>query len=72
MELITRKWNDINRKVQSAGLWGLITVVVAGALRATGIDADAGVVVNAIQDTIEAVGPLVPIVAGYMTRETKN
>lgn len=72
MQLVTRKWNDINRKVQSAGLWGLVTIIVASVLRMLDIDAEADTVVSSLRDIVEAVGPLVPIIAAYMTRETKN
>lgn len=74
VELITRSWTDLNRKVQSAGLWGLITLVVSGLLNAfvPEADVDAETVIHAVQGIINAAAPLVPVIAAYMTREEKQ
>lgn len=72
MELITRKWSDINRKVQKGGLWALITIVVAAVMRQLDVDGEPQVVVDAMRSVLEQFGPLIPIIAGYFARETKQ
>lgn len=72
MELITRKWTDINRKVQQGGLWALVTIIVSMLMRQLDMEGDPQVIVTAIQELLMTLGPVIPVIAGYMSRETKS
>lgn len=71
IELITRSWTDLNRKVKSGGLWALVTVVISYILNSVlpGSGISATFVVEALQNIINAAGPLIPVIAAYLTRE---
>lgn len=74
MELVTRRWNDLNRKVLHGGVWGIATFILSIVLN--NVEPGAGdefatPIIEAAQQIVTVLSPIVGPLVAYLVREEK-